>query len=108
MIKAIVRMHVSEFNLHHLLWDSAPRSKQLQRRMYDIDQTIAAEVLWHLELTGVARENSALIADLLVAGVERQVHRATIDPTLHGDQAADPEVLIEVLTLLWKHALEGS
>lgn len=56
----------------------------------------------------VARENSALIADLLVAGVERQVHRATIDPILHGDPRADPELLIEVLTQLWKCALEGS
>ncbi|BBZ03130.1 hypothetical protein MCHIJ_25670 [Mycolicibacterium chitae] len=108
VITAIVGMHVDEFNLHHLLWDSAPRSKELQRRMYELDQAIAAEVLWHLELTGVARENSALIADLLVAGVERQVHRATIDPILHGDPRADPELLIEVLTQLWKCALEGS
>ena len=108
VIKTIVRMHVHDFHMHHLLWDSAPRSKELQRRMYDSDRKIAAEVAWHLQQVGVAKEHNALIAELMVAGVERQVHRAIIDPTLHGDEPADPEVLIDVLTQLWKRALEGS
>jgi AcrR family transcriptional regulator len=108
VIKAIVVMHVHDFHMHHLLWDSAPRSRDLQRRMYDSDRRIATEVAWHLEHVGVAKQHTAFIADMMVAGVERQVHRAIIDPTLHGDEPTDPELVIDVLTQLWTRALAGS
>ena len=108
VIGVIVRMHVDEFHLHHLLYDSAPRSKELQQRLYEADRLISDEVAWHLERVGVAKQNRDLIADLLVAGVEAQVHRATIDVTLHGDEPANPQVLIDLLTQLWSRALRNS
>ncbi|OBF30133.1 TetR/AcrR family transcriptional regulator [Mycobacterium sp. ACS4331] len=108
VIDVIVRMHVEQFHLHHLLYDSAPRSEDLEQRQYQIDGLIAQEVAWHLERVGVAHEQRELVAELLVSGVEAQVHRAIIDATLHGDKPADPKVLTDVLTQLWKRALQNT
>ncbi len=108
VIGEIVRMHVEQFHLHHLLYDSAPRSEELQEQQYRIDGLIASEVAWHLERLGVANKHRALVAELLVSGVEAQVHRAIIDAKLHGGKPADPEVLTEVLTQLWRRALTDS
>ncbi len=108
VIKVIVRMHVNEFNLHHLLYDAAPRSDELSVRLHEADIAISREVAFHLERLGVAARQRSLISDLLVFGIEAQVHRATIDATLHGDPPADPEILTDVMTELWTKALAGS
>jgi AcrR family transcriptional regulator len=108
MVKVVVRLHVDEFHLHHLLYDSAPRSDELQVRLHEADIAVSSEVAWHLERLGLANEHRALIADLLVFGVEAQVHRAIIDARLLGDAPADPDVLIDVLTQLWTRALADS
>jgi hypothetical protein len=101
-------MHVDEFHLHHLLYDSAPRSDELQVRLHEADTAVAGEVAWHLERLGLANSNRALVADLLVFGVEAQVHRTIIDARLRGDTPADPEVLTDVMTELWTRALSES
>lgn len=108
VLDVVVSMHVDGFNLHHLLYSSAPRSPLLQQRMYDVDGMIADEIVWHLDRLGLASENRLLVAQMLVVAVEAQVHRAIIDATLLGDDPADPEMLAEMLTDLWHRALEGS
>jgi AcrR family transcriptional regulator len=101
VIEVIVAMHVEEPHLHYLLYDSAPRSQELQQRLQEADATMAEEVAWHLDRLGVANHHRRLIADLLVTGVEAQVHRALLDPA----GAVAPTVLVDVLTQLWKQAL---
>jgi AcrR family transcriptional regulator len=108
VIGVIVRMHVDQFHLHHLLYDSAPHSEELEEEQYRIDGQIAEEVAWHLERVGVANENRRLVAELLVSGVEAQVHRAIIDTTLHGGTSPDPDLLTEVLTQMYRRALKGT
>jgi AcrR family transcriptional regulator len=104
VIEMSVRMHVEEPHLHRLLYDSAPRSEELQKRLREADAAVADEVAWHLERLGVANRDRALVASMLVAGVEAQVHRALID----ADEPADPGLVSETLTRLWLRALEGS
>jgi AcrR family transcriptional regulator len=101
IISTIIDMHVNEPNLHHLLYDSAPRSEELQKRLKEADAAMATEVAWHLQRLGVAGEHRSLVASLLVTGVEAQVHRATLDPI----ESVTPEVLTDVLTNLWYQAL---
>ncbi|MET0704294.1 MAG: TetR/AcrR family transcriptional regulator [Mycobacterium sp.] len=101
VIEVIVAMHIDEPHLHYLLYDSAPRSQELQHRLQEADAAMAEEVAWHLERLGVASHHRRLIADLLVTGVEAQVHRALLDPA--GPVA--PDVLVDVITKLWKQAL---
>lgn len=104
VISLMVQMHVDERHLHHLLYDSAPRSEELQKRLRDADAAMADEVAWHLKRLGVGGEHRRLVASLLVTGVEAQVHRAILDPI----EPADPEVLTDVLTNLWHGALMGT
>ncbi|MCV7224520.1 TetR/AcrR family transcriptional regulator [Mycolicibacterium komossense] len=101
VISVIVGMHVDEPHLHHLLYDSAPRSEELQKRLREADAAMADEVAWHLERLDVGGEHRRLVAALLVTGVEAQVHRATLDPI----EPVSPEVLTDVLTNLWHRAL---
>jgi AcrR family transcriptional regulator len=103
VIGAVVGMHAEEANLHYLVYDSAPRSEELQQRLQEADTAMADEVAWHLERLGVAGTHRQLTATLLVTGVEAQVHRA-MDPV----DPAEPDVLIDVLTRLWSRALAGS
>ena len=105
VIDAIVTMHVKDGHLHHLLYDSAPRSTELEKRLHEADAAMADEVAWHLERLGVGGEHRRLVASLLVSGVEAQVHRAIIDATHPGEPAADAGVLVDVLTRLWFRAL---
>ncbi|MET0897240.1 MAG: TetR/AcrR family transcriptional regulator [Mycobacterium sp.] len=103
-IEVNVRLHVDAPQLHSLLYDSAPRSEALLRRLRAVDVAIAEEVAQHFERLGVARNQRALVASMLVSGIEAQVHSAIID-------AAEPvgaELLTETLTQLWLRALEGS
>jgi AcrR family transcriptional regulator len=104
VIEMIVGMHVNEPHLHYLLYDSAPRSEELQKRLREADTAMADEVAWHLERLEVAGEHRRLVAALLVTGVEAQVHRAILNPV----EPVTPEVLIETLTALWTQALAGS
>lgn len=104
VIEMSVRMHIDEPHLHRLLYNSAPRSEELQKRLRMADAAVADEVAWHLDRLGVANHERALVASMLVAGVEAQVHRALIDAA----EPADPELVTETLTRLWLHALEGS
>lgn len=108
IIEVIVRIHVDEFHLHHLLYDSAPRSAALQKRLHDANGIIAKEVAWQLQRLDLAKGQRELTATLIVAGVEAQVHQAIVDTALHGDEQVDPDVLIEVLTQLWNRALANS
>ncbi len=101
VVGVIVGMHIDEPHLHHLLYDSAPRSEALQKRLREAESAMADEVAWHLERLGIADEHRQLVATLLVTGVEAQVHRATLDPV----EPVSPEVLTEVLTDLWTRAL---
>lgn len=104
IINLMAQMHVDERNLHHLLYDSAPRSEELQKRLRDADAAMADEVAWHLERLCVGGEHRRLVAALLVTGVEAQVHRATLDPI----EPVSVEVLTDVLTNLWQGALIGT
>lgn len=106
VIDAIVTMHVKDGHLHHLLYYSAPRSTELQKRLHEADAAMADEVAWHLERLGVAGEHRRLVASLLVSGVEAQVHRAIIDAAHPGESDADAGVLVDVLTRLWFRALQ--
>jgi AcrR family transcriptional regulator len=101
VISLMVQMHLDERHLHHLLYDSAPRSEELQKRLRDADTAMADEVSWHLKRLGVGGEHRRLVASLLVTGVEAQVHRAILAPI----EPASAEVLTEVLTTLWTKAL---
>jgi AcrR family transcriptional regulator len=101
VISLMVQMHLDERHLHHLLYDSAPRSEELQKRLRDADIAMADEVSWHLKRLGVGGEHRRLVASLLVTGVEAQVHRAILAPI----EPASAEVLTEVLTTLWTKAL---
>jgi AcrR family transcriptional regulator len=101
VIEVIVAMHVDAPHLHYLLYDSAPRSQELQQRLQEADTAVAEEVVWHLERLGVASHHRRLVANLLVTGIEAQVHRALLDPA--GPVA--PTVLVDVLTQLWLQAL---
>jgi AcrR family transcriptional regulator len=101
VISLMVQMHLDERHLHHLLYDSAPRSEELQKRLRDADVAMADEVSWHLKRLGVGGEHRRLVASLLVTGVEAQVHRAILAPI----EPASAEVLTEVLTTLWTKAL---
>ncbi|CAN5585339.1 TetR/AcrR family transcriptional regulator [soil metagenome] len=103
VIGVIVAMHVDEPHLHYLLYDRAPRSEELQKRLQEADTAMAVEVAWHLERLDVARNHRELVASLLVTGVEAQVHRALLDPT----RPVAPDVLIDVLTQLWEQALSN-
>jgi AcrR family transcriptional regulator len=105
VIDAIVTMHVKDGHLHHLLYDSAPRSTELQKRLHEADAAMADEVAWHLERLGVGGEHRRLVASLLVSGVEAQVHRAIIDAVHPGESGGDAGVLVDVLTRLWSGAL---
>ena len=108
IIEVVVYMHVEQSNLHHLLYNGAPQSPELGKRLHEADAAIAAEVAWHLERVDVANEHRALTAQLMVSGIEAQAHSAIIDAKLHGETPADPGVLIEVLTRLWTRALQDS
>jgi AcrR family transcriptional regulator len=101
VISLMVQMHLDERHLHHLLYDSAPRSEELQKRLREADIAMADEVSWHLKRLGVGGEHRRLVASLLVTGVEAQVHRAILAPI----EPASAEVLTEVLTTLWTKAL---
>lgn len=101
VINLMVQMHLDERHLHHLLYDSAPRSEELQKRLRDADIAMTDEVSWHLKRLGVGGEHRRLVASLLVTGVEAQVHRAILAPA----EPASAEVLTEVLTTLWTKAL---
>lgn len=101
VISLMVQMHLDERHLHHLLYDSAPRSEELQKRLRDADIAMTDEVSWHLKRLGVGGEHRRLVASLLVTGVEAQVHRAILAPV----EPASAEVLTDVLTTLWTKAL---
>jgi AcrR family transcriptional regulator len=101
VISLMVQMHLDERHLHHLLYDSAPRSEELQKRLRDADTAMADEVSWHLKRLGVGGEHRRLVASLLVTGVEAQVHRAILAPI----EPASADVLTDVLTTLWTRAL---
>jgi AcrR family transcriptional regulator len=104
IISLVIEMHLEERHLHHLLYDSAPRSEELQKRLREADAAMSDEVAWHLERLGVAGEHRRLMASLLVTGIEAQVHRATLAPI----EPVSPEVLTDVLTKLWTKALTES
>ncbi|MDF2823786.1 MAG: transcriptional regulator [Mycobacterium sp.] len=101
-IEIHVRLHVEEPQLHSLLYDSAPRSEALLTRLRAANVAIAEEVARHFERLGVAKDSRALVASMLVAGIESQVHAATIDAT----EPVDSELLINTLTGLWLRALD--
>jgi AcrR family transcriptional regulator len=103
VVEVIVGMHVNEPHLHYLLYDGAPRSEQLQKRLHEADTAMADEVAWHLERLDVAGDRRRLVASLLVTGVEAQVHRAIRNPV----EPVTPETLVETLTTLWNQALAG-
>ena len=100
-IEANVRLHIEHPQLHRLLYDSAPRAEALQQRLRAANATIAEEVARHFERLDVARRNRQLVAAMLVAGVEAQVHAATLD----AGAPVDPERLVDLLTTLWTKAL---
>ncbi|AQA04009.1 hypothetical protein BVC93_17995 [Mycobacterium sp. MS1601] len=100
-IEVNVRLHVEEPQLHRLLYDSAPRSEALLKRLRTANAAIAQEVARHLERLDVAHDNRGLVASMLVAGTEAQVHAAIIDASV----PVESEVLIDTLTALWFRAL---
>ena len=102
-IEVHVRLHVEEPQLHSLLYDSAPRSQALLTRLRAANAAIAEEVARHFDRLGVARDNCALVSSMLVAGIEAQVHAATIDAV----EPVESELLITTLTGLWVRALEN-
>lgn len=101
IISSVIILHVDEPRLHGLLYDRAPRSDEALGRLRQSDAAMADEVEWQLGRLGVAEDNRALIAALLVAGVEAQAHRAIID----ADPPVDSQLLTDVLTNLWTRAL---
>ncbi|WP_199255315.1 TetR/AcrR family transcriptional regulator [Mycolicibacterium mengxianglii] len=103
-IEMNVRLHVNEPQLHRLLYDRAPRSEALHKRLQAVNAAIGREVAWHFKRLGVAHRHRALMANMVVAGIESQVHSGLID----ARKPVDPELLIEMLTQLWLRALEGS
>ena len=100
-IEASVRLHVEHPQLHRLLYDSAPRAEALLHRLRAANAAIAEQVARHFERLDVARGNRRLIADMLVAGIEAQVHAATLDAA----EPVAPELLVDTLTALWTKAL---
>jgi len=103
-IEVNVRLHVEEPRLHRLLYDTAPRSDALLKRQRAADAAIADEVARHFVRLGVATQQRSLVARMLVAGVEAQIHSALIDLA----EPVEPELLTDALTQLWLRALEGS
>jgi AcrR family transcriptional regulator len=102
-IEVNVRLHVEEPQLHRLLYDSAPRSDSLLKRLRAVDVAIASEVAVHFERLGVAGDQRGLVSRMMVAGIEAQVHSAIIDAA----EPVEPELLTETLTQLWVRALEA-
>lgn len=103
-IEVNVRLHVEEPQLHRLLYDSAPRSEELLKRLRAANAAIADEVERHFERLDVAKTNRKLVASMVVSGIEAQVHAAIID----AREPVECELLIETLTRLWVRALETS
>jgi AcrR family transcriptional regulator len=101
VIEAIVELHVDEPRLHQLLYDWTPRSAETLVHLRAAEHAMAVETSRHFERLGVAVDNRDLVAQLLVSGLEAQVHRALID----ADHPTDPELLIDELTRLWTRAL---
>jgi AcrR family transcriptional regulator len=102
-IEVNVRLHVEAPQLHRLLYDSAPRSDSLLKRLRAVDVAIASEVAVHFERLGVAGDQRGLVSRMMVAGIEAQVHSALIDAA----EPVEPELLTETLTQLWVRALEA-
>ena len=101
VIEAIVHLHIDEPRLHQLLFDWTPRSAETLAQLRTAEHAMARETAWHMQRLGVAAEHRELTAQLLVSGLEAQVHRAIID----AEVPIDAEVLIDVLTRLWTNAL---
>lgn len=103
-IEVNVRLHTEEPRLHRLLYDSAPRSEALLGRLRAANAAIADEVAWHFARLDVAGANRALVASMVVAGIEGQVHSAIFDDA----EPVEFERLLDTLTELWLRALDGS
>jgi AcrR family transcriptional regulator len=102
-IEVIVRLHIEEPQLHSLLYDSAPRSEALLARLRAANVAIAEEVARNFERLGISGDHRALVASMVVAGIEAQVHSALIDAA----EPVETELLLDTLTALWLRALQG-
>jgi AcrR family transcriptional regulator len=102
-IEVIVRLHIEEPQLHSLLYDSAPRSEALLARLRAANVAIAEEVARNFERLGISGDQRALVASMVVAGIEAQVHSALIDAA----EPVETELLLDTLTALWLRALQG-
>jgi AcrR family transcriptional regulator len=103
-IEVNVRLHIEEPALHRLLFDRAPRWADVLNGWRAANAAIAEEVAWHFDRLGVATTSRELVASMVVAGIEAQVHGAIID----AREPVECELLIETLTQLWVRALDGS
>lgn len=104
--EGLVALHIRDRHLHNLLYDSAPRTPQLLRQLREADDAIADQVALQFERLGVVTEHRRLVSQLVVSGMEAQVHHA-VGSADAGREAVNPQVLTDLLTRMWTRALNS-
>jgi AcrR family transcriptional regulator len=102
VIEVVVDVHIDEPRLHQLLYDWTPRSAETLEQLRIAERAMAVETAWHLQRLNVGSPNRDLVAQLIVTGLEAQVHRALMDT----DRPVEAEILVDELTRLWTRALD--
>lgn len=80
-VGAFVGFHRSEPLLHRVLYEDAPRTPALRKRLAGLEARISSEVEYHLVRLGVGGADPGLKAAMLTHLVDSLVHGVVIHPT---------------------------
>ncbi|WP_067827830.1 TetR/AcrR family transcriptional regulator [Actinomadura kijaniata] len=101
LVGAVAALHGAEPRMHRLLFDQAPRTPEGVGRLRALEESLAAEVEYHLRRLGVGGPDPGLTALLLVQAVEAQVHGAVLRPPA----GRSTDTCVTAVTELWINAL---
>ncbi|XVQ09353.1 TetR/AcrR family transcriptional regulator [Spirillospora sp. CA-255316] len=101
LIEGVVGLHAAEPRMHRLLFDQTPRTPEGIRSLRALEESLAAEIEYHLRRLGVGGTDPGLMAFLLVQGVEAQLHGVVLQPP----QGRSVEACVCAVVDLWVNAL---
>lgn len=103
LVRAVADIHLDRPDLHHLLFDQTPRTKQLVAALRTTERRLAAAVAAELRRLGAGGPDPTVTGLLVVQGIEAQVHGALLDTP--PPERSDAESTLVAIIDLWTRAL---
>ena len=82
--------------LHALLFSECPRTPALNERFDRFSDVVVAELVWHLERTGVGGTDTRLLARLALASVDAAVHEVVLAEPQGPRRLAATDALVDL------------